>query len=150
MEFELRDASGNIVNSSAALREQEKQATELDVANLANWTTRDSSLRDMLDHWQRYLGDPEGRLHPLYDILQVAERVYGYGKNKRKAVATKLAMNLGDLNTLAEKCNNNMLLNGRHPGMSPGSHRVADGDEVASCERVARQIITAHLSRISR
>jgi hypothetical protein len=106
----------------------------------------------MLDHWARYAADPEGRLHPLYDVLQVAERLYAAPREPRKKrhqkIASALGMSSADLDALGDLTNNPTVLNGRHPGAAPGPHRIATDAEVATCERVARAIIENYAAKI--
>lgn len=117
----------------------------------------DPNLRDMLDHWSRYAGDPDGRLHPLYDVLQVVERKYGRAKaakprkipKAREQAAKALKMKPADLDELGKISNDPNLLNGRHPGQSPGPHRTASRAEVNTCERVARAIIDNYAAKIA-
>lgn len=66
-DFQAREA--------AARREREGQAAQLRILDRTRRAAMDANLRDMLEHWSRYVADPEGRLHPLYDVLQIAERV---------------------------------------------------------------------------
>jgi hypothetical protein len=146
-DYEMRDLAGNVVDSSAMQRDRERQATEQRVSDLARRAARDVNLRDMLDHWERYVADPEGRLHPLYDILQVAETLHA-GKNARGKAAVALNMVEKDLDELGRISNDPTVLNGRHPGKSLGPHRIATEAEVATCERVARAMIENYAAKI--
>ena len=98
----------------------------------------------MLEHWSRYAADPHGRLHPLYDVLQVVERLYG----GRRESAAALKLKEADLKELGRITNDPTVLNGRHPGRAQGPHRVASDDEVKTCERVARALIEQQASKI--
>jgi hypothetical protein len=91
----------------------------------------------MLQHWSRYVAAVEGRLHPLYDVLQVAERLYG----GRKQAAAALNVREVDLRDLGRISNDPTVLNDRHPGRAQGPHRIATEAEVKTCERVARALI---------
>jgi hypothetical protein len=110
----------------------------------------------MLDHWTRYAADPEGRLAPLYDVLQVAERRFAETRKppkkrrtskRREKIASHLIMSAADLDALGDITNDIELLNGRHPGAS-SAHRTATEAEVATCERVARAIIEKYAAKI--
>lgn len=144
VDFEVRDAAGNIIDSTALRREREHQAMQQRVALQATRADRDANLRDMLDHFGRYIADPDGRLHPLYDVLQVAERLYG----GRRRAASALNILDADLSDLGRISNDPTVLNGRHPGRAPGPHRVATAPEVAACERVARAIIENYAATV--
>jgi hypothetical protein len=120
-----------------AAEKRERQAAQQRIVDLARRETIDATLRDMLDHWSRYATDPKGRLHPLYDVLQVVERLYG-GRGK---AAAALKMKEADLKELGRISNDPTVLNGRHPGRAQGPHRVASDAEVNTCERVARALI---------
>lgn len=147
--FEQQDSAGNVVDSSAMQREREREAGQKRLSDLTKRVARDADLRDMLDYWSRYVADTDGRLHPLYDVLQAAERYFARSKKppeerRRKAretAANELGIDLGELNLLGDVTNDPELVNGRHPGLSQGRHRVASAVEVANCERIARAII---------
>jgi len=137
-EFEMRDSDGNVIDSSAIQRRKR-------LTTLTRRAILDPNLRDMLDHRSRYASDPDGRLHPLYDVLQVVERLY----RGRKYAAKALNMTFDELDALARISNNPYVLNGRHPGESPGPHRTASEAEVNTCERVARAIIDNYAAKIA-
>src|ERR1700722_1393034 len=126
-DFEAREAA----------ERRERQAAQSRIVDLARRETIDANLRDMLEHWSRYAADFDGRLHPLYDVLQVVERLYG----GRKKSAAALSVSETDLNDLGRISNDPSVLNGRHPGRAQGPHRTATEAEVNTCERVARSII---------
>jgi len=86
----------------------------------------------MLQHWSEYAADSDRRLHPLYDVLQVAERLY----RGRKNAALALKMSEADLDDLGRISNHPAVLNGRHPGRTLGPHRVATESEANTCERL--------------
>jgi hypothetical protein len=96
VDVEVRDRVGNVVDSSAMRRERDQQAIQHGLSDLTKRAARDANLRDMLDHWGRYVADPDGRLHPLYDVLQVAERLY---KGRENAAA---ALNLSPVKLLCQ------------------------------------------------
>lgn len=132
--FNIRPAD---FEEQEAAKRRERQAAQSRVENIARRQTIDPNLRDMLLHWSRYATDSEGRLHPLYDVLQVAECLY----RGRKNVALALNVSEADLSDLGRISNDPSVLNGRHPGRALGPHRVATESEVKTCERVARSII---------
>jgi len=126
-----------------AAERRERQGAQSRIVDLARHETIDTNLRDMLEHWSRYAADPEGRLHPLYDVLQVVERLYG----GRKKAATALNVSEADLHGLGRISNDPSVLNGRHPGRTQGPHRIATEAEVNNCERVARSIIKSQATK---
>jgi hypothetical protein len=144
-EFEVRDADGNVVDSSSLQKERQHKVDLQGLMELTRRATGDANLRDMLNHWHRYVGDPDGRLHPLYDVLQVVECVY----HDRGSVASALNMSGTDLSYLAKITNDPTVLNGRDPGKSQGPHRLATGAEVEKCERIARAIIDSYASKVA-
>jgi hypothetical protein len=144
VDFDVCDATGNVIDSSALRREKERQAAHQRITDLTRRSAADTDLRDMLDHWSRYAADTDGRLHPLYDVLQVVERLYG---GRRKA-ASALSLSDADLSDLGRIGNDPTMLNGRHPGKAPGPHRIASEAEVATCERVAKAIIENYASKV--
>jgi hypothetical protein len=144
-EFEVRDLAGNVMDGSALRRERERHAAQQRIEERAIKAAADPNLRDMLDHWSRYAADQDSPLHPLYDVLQVAERLY----KGRKEAAVALQMSNTDLGDLGRISNDPTILHGRHVGKSPGPHRVATKSEVDTCERVARAIIDSYATKIA-
>jgi hypothetical protein len=126
-------------------RERERQATQRRIEDLTKREAADANLRDMLGHWSRYAADPEGRLHPLYDVLQVVERLYG----GHKEAASALSMSAADLSELGRISNDPKVLNGRHPGRAQGPHRTATECEVKTCERVVRSMIENQRAKVT-
>jgi hypothetical protein len=138
-DFIIRDAQGNVIDSSEMRRERVRQEERRRVLFLANRGSEDTALREMLHYRQEYETDQIGRLHHLFDLLQVAERVY----HGRPEAADKLHILEKDLDRLGSIANDENLTNGRHPGRSPGPHRRATPEEISTCERVADAIIDA-------
>jgi hypothetical protein len=124
--------------------ERERQRAQQRIWDRTKRAAMDVNLRDMLEHWSRYVADSEGRLHPLYDVLQVVERLHG----GRRRAASALNMSCADLGDLGRISNDPKVFNGRHPGRSPGPHRVATRPEVEACERAAKAIIEKYESQI--
>jgi hypothetical protein len=143
-EFEVRDAAGNVTDSSALQRERVRHAAQQRIAERAIRSAADPNLRDMLDHWSRYAADPDGRLHPLYDVLEVASRLY----HGREQVASALNISMADLNALGRISNDPTILHGRHLGRSQGPHRIATESEINTCKRVARAVIDSYAAKI--
>jgi hypothetical protein len=136
--------AANEAPDPAALEREQRHAQER-IIDLAKREALDANLQDMLEHWRKYKGDPDGRLHPLYDMLQVAERLYG----SRRNVASALNLSDADLSDLGRISNDPMVLNGRHPGRSAGPHRIATKTEVSTCERVARALIENQAAKVT-
>lgn len=140
----VRDAASKITDSTALRLERERLAAQQRIVGRATRSAADPNFRDMLENWARYRADPDGHLHPLYDVLQVAERLFG----GRKQAASALKMNVGDLDSLGRIINNPTILSGRHPGKSQGPHRIATESEVNICERVARRVIDGYAAKV--
>jgi hypothetical protein len=145
VDFQVRDAAGSITDSTTLQRERERLAAQQRLVDRAIRAAADPNFRDMLEHWARYGADPDGHLHPLYDVLQVAERLFG----GRKQAASALHMSEADLDRLGRISNNPTILTGRHPGKSQGPHRIAADSEVNICERVARTVIEGYAAKIA-
>lgn len=128
-----------------ASERRERQDAQRLIEDLTRRSAIDANLQDMLRHWSRYAADPAGRLHPLYDVLQVVERLYG----GRKGAASALSMSDADLSDLGRISNDPTVLNGRHPGRVQGPHRTATEHEVKTCERVARAIIEKQAAKVA-
>lgn len=125
-------------------RERERSAAQRRVLDRTGRAATDANLRDMLGHWSRYVADSEGRLHHLYDVLEVVERLYG----GRRRAASGLNMNYADLGELGRISNDPTVRNGRHPGGTPGPHRIATEVEAEACERVVKAIIEKYESQV--
>jgi hypothetical protein len=125
--------------------ERERQEVQQRILDRTRREAIDVNLRDMMEHWRRYTSDTDGRLHPLYDVLQVVERLYG----GRKGAASALSMSDADLSDLGRISNDPTVLNGRHPGRVQGPHRTATEHEVKTCERVARAIIEKQAAKVA-
>jgi hypothetical protein len=138
----LNDA-GEIVDSSEMQRERQRKAHEYEIGALTNRIANDLVLGEMIGHWERYAGDVEGRLHPLYDLLEVTVRIY----KGRSNAAAALGIGSKDLDELGHITNDKRILNGRHPGQTPGPHSVASDSDVNTCERVARLIIERYAAK---
>lgn len=143
IESVVYDPAGRVI-STAQQQELKHQETQRRLTDLSRRTAADTNLRDMLVHWSRYVSDFDGHLHALYDVLQVAERLYG----GRKTAGAELGMSDADLRELGRISNDPAVLNGRHPGQAPGPHRIANATEVSTCERVARGIIEKYASKV--
>jgi hypothetical protein len=125
--------------------EVERQHAQERIVDLAKREALNPALQDMLEPWRRYKGDSDGRLHPLYDVLQVAERLYG----DRKQVSAALNISLAKLSELGRITNDPMVLSGRHPVRVQGPHRIASEVEISTCEHVARALIENQAAKIS-
>ncbi len=138
-DFIVRDTNGKIIDSSEIRRQREGQEQRRRIIHLAARAAQDPVLSEMLRYRTEYECNGRRRLHHLYDLLQVAERVYG----RREDVADALHLNERDLSELGRISNEPTLTNGRHPGESSGPHRPATPEEIRTCERVADAIIDA-------
>jgi hypothetical protein len=142
LHFTIKPARVEIDTSTL---EFERQQVQERVFDLTRREALDPALGDMLEHWRRYEGDPDNRLHSLYDVLQVAERLYG----NRKKIALALNVSVADLTDLGRISNDRTLINGRHPGESPGPHRIATEVEGSTCERIARTLIENYAAKVA-
>jgi hypothetical protein len=141
--FHLTVRPADFQDRELAAKQQREQAQPR-IVDMARRAAADRDLRDMLRLWLRYENDPEGRLHPLYDILQVAERVCRGTKN----TATALSTSVSKLKQLRKISNDFSIANGRHPGRSSGPHRKASDSEVSMCETIARRLIEAYAKKV--
>jgi hypothetical protein len=139
LEIEIRDASGNIIDSAELRRQAKEQEQQRRVVSTAIAAAADPVLQRMLHHKARYVADTDGRLSALYDILEAAETEYV----TRKAASSALGVPFKELDQLGKIANDPTIVNGRHPGQYKGDYRVASPSEVELCERVADAIIAA-------
>jgi hypothetical protein len=142
VKFEVRPADFE-ERAASEKRERERKAAQQHIADLTRRGMIDANLQAMLERWSRYIADPERRLNPLYDVLEIAERLYGGRRN----AAVALSVSEADLNDLGRISNDSAVLNGRHPGKSPGPHRIATEFERTTCERVARALIESQAAK---
>lgn len=105
--------------------------------SLADRAAHNVRLQRMLDDMQRFYGDPEKKLAPLYDVLQAVETQF----HGRDNVAPALKISAKDVQDLGRICNNRDIFNARHPGKGTSPKRPATAQELELCERVAETII---------
>ena len=99
--FELRDADGNVIDSSEMRCRTERERQQHRNIFIASRACNDPALAQMIEYRRKYVRDPFGRLHHLYDILEVAKRKYG----GRQQAAKALGISDGDLAALGRIAN---------------------------------------------
>ena len=100
---------------------------------------------DMLEFISAFRADPERKLAPLYNILEVAEGEFG----GRRPAARMLNLSEANLSYLAKTANDRTIRTARHPGRSIGVIRDITMAELTRCERTAEEIIRAYAKRIA-
>jgi hypothetical protein len=98
----------------------------------------------MLEFITAFRSDPERKLAPLYNILEVAEGEFC----GRKLAARALGLNQADLGDLGKTANDPTIRTARHPGNNAGVVRDITAAELTHCERIAEEIIHAYAKRI--
>jgi hypothetical protein len=100
--------------------------------------------RDMLQFIGVFRADPDKKLAPLYNILEVAIKEFG----GRKKAAKMLNLVGADFSYLAKTANDPTIRTARHPGKSAGIVRDITAAELTRCERIAEEVIRAYARRI--
>jgi hypothetical protein len=105
---------------------------------------RSQPFRSMVNFMIEFRADPQRKLAPLYDILEIATTEFGGRKEVAKALRLPEAM-LGDLGRIA---NDPAIRTARHPGRNANALRDISAAELSECERTAEEIIRAFAGQI--
>ncbi len=104
------------------------------------------TLRRMSDYLLEYYDDPEKKLAPLFDIIELAAEVFGH---EHKA-ATSLGVGLRRMKDATNVMNVASIRTGRHRGQELGCQREPTPAEVHLCETVAEQILSEYANLVQR
>jgi hypothetical protein len=130
-------ADGTIVSDS-----RKDRMTEL--LMFANTWAMSDMLGRMSDYLLDYYGDPEKKLAPLYDIIELATEVFGH---EHKA-ATSLGIGIRKMKHATGVMNDESIRSGRHRGQELGPQREPNQAEVQLCETVAEQIVSEYANLV--
>lgn len=114
------------------------------VLALAEKSRRDSTLKQMLDYIGKFRDDPEKKLGPLYNIIELAETKLGGEKGAPKSLDIKDNAWKKAKRTMNRKT----ILTSRHPGKGKQPKRSITDKELAHCIKVAEAIINSYASRL--
>lgn len=126
-------ANGPVITDS-----RKKRMSEL--VRFADDAAKNETLRRLSDYMLDYYADPEKRLAPLYDIIELATKVFG---DRGKAISS-LGISARHWKKAAAIMNNPTIRSGRHRGQELGKQRDPTPAEVRSSEAVAEQIVSEY------
>jgi len=132
-------ADGTIVSDSRKDRMAE-------LVRFANSSARNETLGRMSDYLLDYHADPEKKLAPLFDIIELATEVFGH---EHKA-ATSLGIGIQRMKDATDVMNDSSIRSGRHRGQELGPQREPTQAEVELCETVAEQIVSEYANLVQR
>lgn len=112
VDFVLASADGTVVADS-----RKERMTEL--LRASTLYAKNNILQRMADYLLDYHSDPNKKLAPLFDIIEVAGKVFG-GKDK---AATSLHVGTKRMNGATGVMNDSSIPSGRHPGKELGGGR---------------------------
>jgi hypothetical protein len=112
----------------------------------ADTSAKNDTLRRMSDYILEYNADPDKKLAPLFDIIELATEVFGH---EHKA-ATSLGVGLQRMKDATNVMNDATIRSGRHRGQEPGCQREPTPAEVHLCETVAQQILSEYANLVQR
>jgi len=130
-------ADGRVVADSRA------DALE-ELLRFAESTTANGTLRRMASYLLEYYADPQKKLAPLFDIVELAREVFG---NEPKA-ATLLGLSHQNFKSARRVMNDRTVRSGRHRGQELGPQRGPSPDESRLCEALAEQIVNRYSSLV--
>ena len=99
--------------------------------------TDNDTLCRMSDYLLDYFADPDKKLAPLFDIIELAEQAFG----TRKSAATSLGTSVSRWNDARAIINDSTIHSGRHRGQELGQQRDPTPAEVQLCEAIATKIV---------
>lgn len=117
-----------------------------ELLRFADTSATNDTLRRMTDYLLEYHADPDKRLAPLFDIIELATEVFGH---QHKA-ATSLGVGIQRMKDAASVMNNASVLSGRHRGQEVAAQRDPTAAEGQLCEAVAEQIVSEYTKLVRR
>jgi len=135
----VSSADGRIVADSR--KERMAELLKFVDASAANET-----LRRMSDYLLEYHDDPEKKLAPLFDIIELAAEVFGHEHKS----ATSLRVDLQSMKNATNVMNDASIRSSRHRGQELGCQREPTPAEAHLCETVAEQILNEYAKLVQR
>ena len=128
------------VKLDAVLLEDSRDADLDEVIALADKARRSASMQRMLNWQTVFYADPEKKLAPLFDIVELVEAEYG----GESGAAQALGISRKALEKVKRVANDGTIRTARHPGKSSGTLRDITAEELAHCVRTAEAIIRSY------
>lgn len=135
----VTSADGTVVADSRRERMSE-------LHRFADTSAKNDTLRRMSDYLLEYHADPDKKLAPLFDIIELATEVFGH---KHKA-ATSLGVGIQKMNDATDVMNDSSIRSSRHRGQEVSQQRDPNAAELQLCEAVAEQIVTEYTNLVQR
>lgn len=136
----LTSADGTVVADS-------RRDRMLELLRLADAYGANATLRRMSDYLLDYHADPDKKLAPLFDVIELARKVWGGDEHK---AATSLGIGIRRINAATKIMNDRTIRSGRHPGQELGAQRGPTPAETQLCEGVAEQIVSEYTKLVER
>lgn len=109
------------------------------VIDMSAQITRSDSLKKILEWKVEFYDDPERKLAPLYNIIELARREAGQGGD--------LCVSRNSLKRIIGIMNDETIRTSRHPGQGKGQLRDISQEELAWCQTVVDKIIETFVKR---
>jgi hypothetical protein len=135
----LTSADGTVVVDSRKERMSE-------LLRFADAAAKNGTLRRMSDYLLEYHADPDKKLAPLFDIIELAAEVFGH---EHKA-ATSLGVGVQRMKDATNVMNDSSIRSGRHRGQEVSQQRERTPAEAQLCEAVADEIVTEYTNLVQR
>jgi hypothetical protein len=135
----LTSADGTVVADSRKERMSE-------LLRFAEASAKNGTLRRMSDYILGYHTDPDRKLAPLFDIIELAAEVFGH---EHKA-ATSLGVGVQRMKDATNVMNDSSIRSGRHRGEEVSQQREPTPAEAQLCEAVAEEIVTEYTKLVQR
>jgi hypothetical protein len=129
----VTSADGKIVTDS-------RKDRMTDLLRFTNASAGSDTLRRLSDYLLEYHGDPEKKLAPLFDIIELATEVFGH----EHTAATSLGVGIQRMKDTSNVINDSSIRSGRHRGQEVGQQREPTPAEAQLCETVAEQIVSEY------
>lgn len=123
----------------------DSRAVEADViTTFALRARRSVSLKHMLDWMEEFHRDPDRKLAPLFDIVELVEKELG-GLDKTR---DRLGISRQGLEKAMQVANDDSIRTARHPGVRPTSLREITPEELNHCIKTAEAIIRSYAENV--
>jgi hypothetical protein len=133
-----------LTNSDGTVVRDTRKERMAGLLQFANVSSANATLRRLVDYLLEYHGDPEKKLAPLYDIIELTEKIFG---SKDKA-AVSLGISVKQMKAAGAIINDKQIRSSRHRGQEVGTLREPTRAELQSCEAVAQKIIEEYTNLV--
>lgn len=141
-DVEIKTSSGDIRYSSRQEQTQQKRS----IAELVARYKADATLERLLSSHDHAVREPQNELVYLYEILEGIETRFGGKKPAQQQLKVEEAI----WKRLGQLCNNKLLRQGRHRGMSATNLRDATEGELQEARNIARKLLESYLHYLER